>query len=99
MRPGDGSIAGNLEVPTHTMNFIPPNARVVAQIAADRVTLGKGDGARLPAIGDLVFADQAWAGPDGEDMVVVYCQRPDGSVCWEADLLESELEPLAPARG
>jgi hypothetical protein len=80
------------------LSFIQPNARLVAQIAADRVTMGKGDGAGMPVVGDLVFADQAWAGPDGRNMYLVYCQRPDGSVRWEAELLESELEPLAPAR-
>jgi hypothetical protein len=80
------------------MSFIPPNARLVAQIAADRVTLGKGDGASMPVVGDLVFADQAWAGPDGGNIYLVYCQRPDGSVRWEAELFETELGPLAPAR-
>lgn len=80
------------------MSFIQPNARLVAQIAADRVALGKGDGASIPVVGDLVFADQAWAGSDGRNMYLVYCQRPDGSVRWKAELLESELEPLAPAR-
>ncbi len=79
------------------MSFIPPNARLVAQITADRVTLGEGDGPSMPFVGDLVFADQAWAGPDGRNMYLVYCQHPDGSVRWEAELFESELEPLAPA--
>ena len=57
--------------------------------------MGGGDAARSPAIDDLVFADQAWAAPDGGDMFLVFCQWTDGSVQWEAELHESELEPLS----
>lgn len=60
-----------------------------------RVDLSEGDGVSLPAIGDLALVDQGFTGSDGRAMYMVYCQNPDGSTQWTADLSQDELEPVA----
>jgi hypothetical protein len=77
--------------------FIPPNARLIADVEASRVDLARGDGISLPRIGELVCVDQGLAGPGGSQMYMVYCYNPDGTTKWTADVDESELEPLEPA--
>lgn len=74
--------------------YLSPNAKLISEIDLKRVDLSQGDGMSLPTIGDLVFVDQGFAGPEGRDMYIVYCQNPDGSIRWTADLSEDELEPL-----
>ncbi len=77
------------------IRFLPPNAKLKSEIDAARVNLSEGDGVSLPAIGDLVFVDQGFTGADGSAMYIVYCQNPDGSTKWTADLSEEELEPVS----
>jgi hypothetical protein len=78
------------------MRFVQFNARLAFQISEERVTLGGGRKARMPVVGDLVFADQGFAGPDGTDMFLTYCQLSDGTTIWSADVYESELEWVSP---
>ncbi len=86
----------SFEVAALTMKFVQINARLVCEIPDERVTLGRGRTARMPLVGDLVFADQGFAGPDGTDMFLTYCQLPDGSTPWSADVYEAELEWVSP---
>lgn len=90
---GDAAIAG---VKLLDMPQTPsPNAKLIANVDPSRVDLAGGDGVSLPQIGDLVCVDQGLAGPRGAQMYMVYCDNPDGSTKWTADVYEWELEPLA----
>lgn len=70
----------------------PKRAKLLAAIPADRYTL-KRNGGEPPCVDDVVVLDQGTVSSDGRPMCLVYCNREDGSIRYEAFVFETELGP------
>ena len=68
-------------------------ARLLRAIPADRCRLGPGASA-LPEAGDIVKLDQGFTGPNGKPMGLVYGVDDAGNHLFEAEVYDSEIEPL-----
>ena len=67
-------------------------ARLLAAIPSDRYTLNCND-SKPPRAGDRVVLDQGTVSSDGLPMCLVYFDRDDGSIGYEALCFEMELGP------
>lgn len=75
------------------MNSEPSRrARLLVELPAERYRILP-DG-RAPSIGDLVIPDQAFTGPDGAQMVLVYGEA-SGRDLYEAEVYATELRIVA----
>ena len=66
-------------------------ATLVADIPPERYRVISIKGS-LPKAGDSVVLDQGFTGMDGQPMVLVYFSNEAGTLLYEAEVYESELE-------
>jgi hypothetical protein len=67
------------------------HARLMAELPPERYRLRSPD-SRVPRVGDMLFVDQGFTGPDGLPMVIAYFPGPGDASLYEAEVYESEIE-------
>lgn len=73
--------------------------RVIVEIPEDRVVVYAGHG-RMPRTGDVGAVVMVYpVGQDREPAYAIECVDVDGDTLWLADILSSELEPVASGPG
>lgn len=68
-----------------------PRARLLVELPAVRYRTHTPQG-RVPRIGDMLFLDQGFTGPDGAAMVLAYFPGLGSDSLYAAEVYESELE-------
>ncbi len=68
--------------------------RLLLEIPSERYRLARGKSAP-PTPGDIVGLDQGFTGEDGNPMTLVYGFNSAGEDAYEAELYDSDFEPLS----
>jgi hypothetical protein len=68
-----------------------PGARLMVELPSERYR-HLSPAHRVPRVGDLLFLDQGFTGPDGLPMAIAYFPGPGDGCLYEAEVYASELE-------